>query len=261
MRKRSFLHRASAGLAALALLTLCACGGVPAQNTAGPAGGAADGVQEPAAPAEHAEALSVKSSKAEENGRYIALINDELDKLRELGLFYLEFEIDSGVKPYNVADSVKNVQKFQQSDGPCRSYSVNFDKDSGQITYLYIVANAQEDWETVTSESGLEIYDRLDAIIDTEMTLGDYCDAWAQYRGYERWELPEGVDADTLFLDAPELEQWAEGIYDEVIDRCTPGLTISFYRAGEDEPVPGYIQYHGTTGGPELSFGESFGRG
>ena len=94
-----------------------------------------------------------------------------------------------------------------------------------------------------------------------DMTLDDYCGAWAQYRGYESWELPEGVDGDTSLLDAPDLEPWANGIYDELISRCTPGLTISFYRAGETEPVPGYMQYNPTTGGPEFSFGEGFTRG
>lgn len=250
-------------LAALVLCSLCACGGAPARDTAGPAG-AADGIQEPATPAEGMEALSSKSSQAEKINHYISLINDELDTMRKLGLFQLEFEAVKSGKADVDGDNVR-IQHHppdgpRSDDDPC-SYYVIFDRTVGQITFLRVVCRPQEDWESVTSDDRLEIYDRLDAVIDPEMTLGDYCDAWAQYRGYERWELPEGVDSDTLYMDAPSLEQWAEGIYDSLFDLSYPGLTVSFYRAGETEPVSGYIQYQGTTGGPELGFGESFTRG
>ena len=248
MNKRTLFCAAYAVTAALALCLLCGCGGAPAQDTS-----------EPVGPAQ-ADTLPL-SAGPEEGTDYIGLINAELDELRELGLFHLEFEAVRNGKERGERGGIDKVgiQNFQ-SDAPC-SYSVDFDKASGKITRLNIVAGVQEDWETVVSETGVEVYDRLDAIIDPDMTLGEYCALWAQYRGYESWELPEGVDGDTLCLDAPALEQWAEGIYDSMADLASPGLTISFYRAGETEPVPVYIQYTPTTAGPEINLGEDIVRG
>lgn len=250
MGKRSAFRCGQALAAVLALCLLCGCGGAPAEHTPEASG---------AAPSEVA--------RAEREVYYAELIGTELGELRELGMFCMELEVDENGKVCAkkagdgllVTDEVE-LHQWPQSGGPFR-FIADLDTGSGQITMLTVMANAQEDWETVTSPSGTEVYDRLDAIIDADMTLDDYCQAWAQYRGYESWELPEGVDGDTSLLDAPDLEPWANGIYDELISRCTPGLTISFYRAGETEPVPGYMQYNPTTGGPEFSFGEGFTRG
>lgn len=229
MNRRKIIRYTRATLAALALCVLCACGSEPAQD--GAAGGKAAGTA----------------------GSYVELINAELDTMRELGLFKLELEAAEKGGESADDDGYVRIQDFQ-SDGPC-SYLVHFDTASGQVTMLHVVPHPQDGWESVTTDSGLEVYDRLDAILDPDMTLGDYCDAWAEYRGYNGYMID--VDPDTLMLDLPLQKEWARGIkYDG--ENTVPGLTLQFYPEPQSEPVLGYIQYNPTTGGPEFCFGEGF---
>lgn len=185
---------------------------------------------------------------------YVDLINAELDTMRELGLFKFDFEVLKNGKENVDDDGYVRIQEHWSDDRPC-SYNVRFDPADEQVTMLFITPRPQDDWESVTADSGLEVYDRLDAIIDPEMTLRDYCDAWAQYRGYNGYVLD--VDPDTPMLELPLQKEWADGI---VWDggHTVPGLTIEFHPEPQSEPVYGYIQYNATTDGPEFCFGEGF---
>lgn len=182
-------------------------------------------------------------------------LNAELDKLRELGLFHAEFEMaatDHAIRnePFYSGDFGKG------ESGDAKTYVENslfycvlsIDTGTGRITGLSIHAKRQDDWEPAyTTESGLDIYDNFDAIMDTELTIGQYCDIWAEYQGYDYYELPEGVSLGTRYLDADGLDAYGftyEG----------NGICIPFFRDGEEAGYA-WVSYGASGSGPTVVFG------
>ncbi len=183
------------------------------------------------------------------------LCNDEIARLREMGLFHVEFEVDE-FKAYNDVgflrsedDYLGRIEMHGRNDDV--SYNVIADTDTGMICGLAITAWPHEDTEPAFYDElgGWYIYDNFDAIFDTDMTVGEYCEIWRQYQGYERYELPEGVPPGMRLLDAKTLDAWGYSYEGD-------GIRIPFYRAGEAEPFYAWISYGATGNGPVVCFGD-----
>ena len=191
---------------------------------------------------------------------FVQLCNAELDELRELGLFHTEFELTEKdllrrKNPEPGAYKGEYVGEVVMYGGGDTVYcSLFMNADIGKIIGMTLVARPQKDWEGEPSHDSegnpMYVYDNYEAIIDTDMTIGQYCDIWAQYRGYDRYELPEGVDAETRYLEANTLDAW-----DFTFEGT--GICIPFYRAGEDEPGYAWISYEPTGSGPSIAFGDA----
>lgn len=198
----------------------------------------------------------------------ITQCNLELDELRELGLFHAEFEVTEADKvpdfeaprpvwkreiPELPEDKYEGIICLQHTYNSEHSYSynINVDAGTGKITCLDINARPQENWIPMsTGFSGdpgswvLGFYGNYDAILDPEMTLGTMCSAWAEYQGYERWELPLDATEDVKFIDAPELGAWNFGY------TGPDGLTVAFYRSGKRGPEYYSFNYTPAAAGP-----------
>lgn len=176
-------------------------------------------------------------------------VNAELDALRELGLFHAEFEVTAEncaeAQPVDKGDLRGNITINGNSES--FRYSVIFDPDMGKITGLGISANVQEDWEP--SDAG--VYGNYDAIMDPEMTIGEYCLYWAQYRKYSGCELPEGVDGDERCIDAGSLDAWQDGP-----DATGLRVRFSFTRDGEVAKEDAWICCVPMSSGPYTTFGD-----
>lgn len=191
--------------------------------------------------------------------------NAGLDELRELGLFTAEFEVTPadevpdfeyegyGPRPELPEDRYEGVITLWHGYGTGGEYScsMDVDTDTGKITGLHITARQQESWvpvstffRNVAGSDVLGIYDNPEALFDTEMTLGGMCTAWAEYQGYERYELPMDAADGVTFLGAQELEAWNDGY------REPRGITVSFFREGEKEPEYYSFNYTPTGMGP-----------
>lgn len=187
---------------------------------------------------------------------YLDLCNQELDVLREMGLFHIEFEIEeTSLQPHYDdigPDMIYVGQVGSHGGGEIVYYSVTGNMDTNKISGLSITARPQEDTEPAYfDELGpWYIYDNFDAIFDTDMTVGEYCEIWRQYQGYERYELPEGVEPGIRLLDTRELDAW-------VFSYEGNGIRIPFYRAGETEPEYVWISYEATGQGPAMCFGDA----
>lgn len=186
---------------------------------------------------------------------YVDVCNKELDALRELGLFHIEFEIEeSSLRPHY--DDIGPDMVYAGEVGSSGSaetvyYFLLGNMDTGKISGLSISARPQEDTEPAfINEVGWAIYDNFDAILDTNMTVGEYCDIWKQYQGYERYELPEGVEPEIRLLDTRELDAWSFSMEGN-------GIKIPFYRSGRGEPEYAWISYEATGSGPSICFGDS----
>ena len=197
----------------------------------------------------------------------IVQANRELDTLRRMGLFHAQFTVteddrvpeEPGMSAWVFSDHRLRAEDGSFTDDHLYYYDIEVDPDTGKIRTLSIGAVPQEGWEPVevpwpegesgsSQEPATYIYNNFDAIIDPDLTLGDYCGIWADYQGYDRWELPEGVDPETRCLDADPLRQW-EGV-----------VAIRFYRnGGEAEPV--YLSYIATMSGPVIIFGSDYMKG
>lgn len=188
-------------------------------------------------------------------------LNAELDKLRELGLFHVEFEMAATDRAIRNLPSGPEALKGSGNRGDSGDatiqvenslfYSVlHIDTGTGKLTGLSIRAKVQSDWEpSYTTESGLGIYDNFDVIMNTELTIGQYCDIWAEYQGYDYYELPEGVSLGTRYLDADGLD--AYGFTHE-----GNGICIPFFRDGEEaEAGYAWVSYGASGSGPAVAFG------
>lgn len=235
MNRRKITRRARYMLAALALCALCACGSKPA--------------------------VTDKAGLVEQCGL-------GLDTLRELGLFTAEFEVTTedyvpdyeyeGYDPYpelpeDRYEGVITLRGYYSAESAeyKYSYSLDVDTDTGKITGLLINAKPRKDWvpffvgfRSSPSNAALGFYDNPEALFDPEMTLGQVCAAWAQYQGYERWELPEGAGGDVSFIDAQELEVWNIGY------SGSGGITAAFYRGGKKAPEYYAFNYTPAAAGP-----------
>lgn len=186
---------------------------------------------------------------------FVDVCNGELDVLRELGLFHIEFEIEESTAVPDAdtlgPDNVYIGQVNAHGYAGIVSYFLAGDMDTGKIKGLSIQARPQEgDEPAYINEVGWGIYDNFDVIFDTDMTVGEYCEIWRQYQGYERFELPEGVSAETRLLDANTLDAWGCSMEGN-------GIKIPFYRAGEAEPGCAWISYEATGIGPAICFGDA----
>lgn len=183
-------------------------------------------------------------------------LNAELGKLRELGLFHAEFEVsrkDKAVRnehfetgEFGRGDSGDAVIYVDDSLFYC---TLHIDTGTGKLTGLSINAKRQDDWEPAYSTDSVDIYDNYDVIMDRSLTIGQYCDIWAEYQGYDYYKLPEGVTLSTRYLDADGLDAYEfthEG----------NGICIPFFRDGE-EAAAGYawVSYAPTGTGPNVVFG------
>ena len=183
------------------------------------------------------------------------LCNAEIAQLREMGLFHVEFEIDEVISYKDVGvlrsedDYLGRIDMHGRNDDV--SYTVTADTDTGKICALSIIAWPHEDTEPAFYDElgGWYIYDNFDVIFDTDMTVGEYCEIWKQYQGYERCELPEGVPPETRLLDANALDAWGFSMEGS-------GIKIPFYRAGETEPEYAWISYEASGNGPAICFGD-----
>lgn len=187
---------------------------------------------------------------------FVDVCNDELDVLREMGLFHMEFEIEesSAVPDPDTLgpDNVYIGQVRAHGYDAIVSYSVTGNMDTNKISGLSISFRPQKDTEPAFFDElgGWYIYDNFEDIIDTDMTVGEYCEIWRQYQGYERCELPVGVEPGMRLLDARELDAWGFSYEGN-------GIKIPFYRSGESEPEYAWISYEATGQGPAICFGDA----
>ena len=217
-------------------------------------------------------ACAVAVQKITSKPDLVTQCNLEMDMLRELGLFTAEFEVtpadevpDFENKSYGPApelseDRYEGVITLRHGYGTGGEYScsMDVDTDTGKITGLHITAYQQDNWvpvstffRNVAGSDVLGIYDNPEALFDTGMTLGGMCAAWAEYQGYERYELPEGAGADVPCLDARSLAAWDDGAEGELGE----GLTVSFFREGGSEAEYACVNYGPSLMGPCVIIG------
>lgn len=205
-------------------------------------------------------ALSVCAAAGFLGGRneFVDLCNDELDELRALGLFRMQFELTEDVN-IDRGDYYRTSHSGKEYTGQVKVYGgdasaychLYMDADAKKITGMSITARPREDWEgRLSATGGFYVYDNYDAIIDPDMTIGEYCEIWRQYQGCERYELPEGVSPETRLLDADTLDAWSFTLEGN-------GICVPFYRDGSDEPEPVWISYGETGTGPVMTFGNA----
>lgn len=190
---------------------------------------------------------------------FVDVCNEELDVLREMGLFHIEFEIEgSSLVPHLDDLAPGNVyvgQVGSHGSAELVYYSVTGNMDTNKISGLSIIARPQEGVEPAyINDVGWAIYDNFDAIFDTDMTVGEYCEIWRQYQSYERYELPEGVEPGMRLLDTNTLDAWGYSYEGN-------GIKIPFYRSGQSEPEYAWISYTASGQGPAMCFGDAAGKG
>lgn len=191
----------------------------------------------------------------------VKLINDQLDELRTLGLLRSGLEVrwqdeHSEVDAGRVSEECTDKLYFIGSGHNNCNYCLCYNAGTGKLDSVSVCPKP----------GGARVADVYDAgygtVMNKAMTIGEYCERWAEYQGYERWELPEGVDADTRYLDAHNLPVWKTGIYRPAADggtgSYTEGLVISFFRPGSDEPEYAYVKYGPSDIGPCVTLGSKY---
>lgn len=217
MNRRKIIRGARYMLAALALCALCACGAVN------------------------------DTPKVEPE-----TVNAELDKLRGLGLFHAQFEVtaEDCAGAILLTDGEEQGSFVINGANGSFSYDMVFDPDAGKINGLSINALVQDDWEPAFVSDGYSFYDNYDAIIDPKLTVRQYCESWARYRGYDGYEMPAGSNGGTLYTEVSTLNGYRE-------NGDPSQLRISFSRAGQAESGYAWICCSATASGPYMTFGDS----
>ena len=198
--------------------------------------------------------------------------NVELETLRQMGLFHVPCTVTMADRAPEEPEGYADIVSYYAKGDPY-IYTLQLNTATGKIHFLSFIATDTEGVEplyTVSAAFGREtgdgereiyeketgIYGNFEAIMDPGLTIGEYCDIWAAYQGYDRWELPAGVEPETRYLDADTLEQWYGGIVDGYMEHL--GLTIRFYRDGQQEPECAYISYAATGMGAAVAFGNDY---
>lgn len=199
-----------------------------------------------------------KTDPAEDSKRSaVTLINTELHRLRKLGLLLSLVQVTladcderSGITagPLGEETGGKVYLTSSRKHADC-NYYLCYDVGTGKLDVVAICPKP--------ADGSLRVEDVYSAgygaAIDESLTIGEYCELWAAYQGYERWELPGGVDGSTRYLDAHTLAAWDGGIARG--NGVTDGLTISFFRAGSDEPEYACVKYGPSGIGPCVVLG------
>lgn len=181
------------------------------------------------------------------------LINAELDKLRELGLLRAELEV---TREECLCADITEGRIGEEFTG--RVYLTSSQRTGDYNYYLcYNAGTGKLDWVQLCERpsGGVnqvdDVYGCFEGVIDPELTLGRYCELWAEYQGYERYELPEGAGADVPCLDARSLAAWDDGAEGELGE----GLTVSFFREGGSEAEYACVNYGPSLMGPCVIIG------
>lgn len=206
--------------------------------------------------------LYLKKDPAEDNKRSaVKLINAELDALRELGLLRSGLEVT--LADCDERSGITAEPLGEEAGGKVYLASSSHEHEDCNYCLCYDVGTGKLDWLALCpkpADGSLSVADAYDAgfgaVMDEELSLGEYCELWAAYQGYERWELPVGVDASTRYLDAHTLVFWDRGI--KADNWRADGLAVSFYRPGSDEPEYAYVKYGPSSIGPCVAFGGGY---
>jgi len=172
-----------------------------------------------------------KKRELQNKADMIAQCNQELTILHEMGLFVpeLSLTLDDFAPEHPQTSSI--------------AYTVRHNRPVGDLDYSIRLTMSPATNKLLCLTISVYGADP-EPVVEPDMTLKDYCDIWAEYQGYAWYEMPEGVDPDTLLLEAHALVQWEGGITNDYFHTKENGLTFSFYPEDQSTPEIMYLSYN-----------------
>lgn len=192
---------------------------------------------------------------------------EEIERLNELGIIQAEVEPDAEVTRIDKLPEAELGESYFHRilypryqvaiSGEKYTFIAQLNMATGKFQFISVNAHPDEDDEPIyreeISQPGgnvqiLEYYDNTDDLVSPELTIGELCQALAEYWGFEGYTLggTENKDYD-WDVEAPAEDSLVKDICD--------GPYITVYFEGDQEGVPMYIEIYRFSGYTSMSIG------
>ena len=192
---------------------------------------------------------------------------EEIERLNELGIIQAELEPDAEVTRIDKLPEAELGESYFHRilypryqvgiSGEKYTFITQLNMATGKFQLIHVIARADEDDELIYREELsqpdghiqiLEYYDNTDDLVSPELTVGQLCQALAEYWGFEGYTLggTENKDYD-WDVEAPAEDSLVRDICD--------GPYITVYFQGDQEGVPMYIEIYRVIGSTTMSIG------
>lgn len=191
----------------------------------------------------------------------------EIERLNELGIIQAELEPDAEVTRIDKLPEAELGESYFHRilypryqvgiSGEKYTFITQLNMATGKFQLIHVNAYAGEDDEPIYREELiqpdgniqiLEYYDNTDDIVSPELTIGELCQALAEYWGFEGYTLSGTENKDYNWaVEAPSEDSLVSDICD--------GPYITVYFQGDQEGVPMYIEIYRFSGYTSMSIG------
>lgn len=191
----------------------------------------------------------------------------EIERLNELGIIRAEVEPDAEVRRIDKLPGGELGESYFHRilypryqvgiSGEKYTFIAQLDMATGKFQLISVNAHPDEDDKPIyreeISQPGrnvqiLEYYDNTDDIVSPELTIGELCQALAEYWGFEGYTLSGTKNEDYNWDTAAPDE-------DSLVKDICDGPYITVYFQGDQEGVPMYIEINRFASYTSMSIG------